>query len=542
MILALLDPLTLMTARLVCWAWRLASLELLTSPAPTRCVLRLIHSEDWEFCTSKHEHPLQALPRPKHLAWAVPNQQDALNSDRGSTGPWRLPLAFRIGSNLTPTVHMRSKDDHVFLSDVFGSATSKFLSLSALTFLSLPFPLVEGTLSVPMMLRQPTALRALHLQCGPFMWLRLLPCIRDLPHLKALGVVPLWNTEVLREVGALTRLTGLWEECDGYGAFISLAPLAALTALQSLSLNAWMWPGPSYRRAALAMVPSDELGSRVFRPTGSHLDPVLAALSNLSALHLLSNFDHKPFECVVTSRNCGSGPLELRHLVWECRAPSCTAWALATSLEHLCIAAKMQTCPALVQNLRMLSRLTVLRVSVSDYPEGWTSDVRFNTGWRVGTFLTGLTGLACLDLRNVLHAANVETDVCCIVCLTRLTCLCLNVNLNRPRQPRRWSRNILALPLRCMGVLPKLALPRAFTAFEQEGGFLQLTRLRQLRELCCDGPWGCLGKSPFLVATNDGRRELGWPPVVVSTCGSAEWATEFGMVSWGCRYAAHRFA
>lgn len=163
----------------------------------------------------------------------------------------------------------------------------------------------------------------------------------------------------------------------------------------------------------------------------------------------------------------------------------------------------------------MLTRLTALWLSVPTPIAGWCTGARCNAWWRSGTFLTGLTGLVYLELRNVLHPLNTKTDVRCIAALTRLTCLGLGGEFDH-RRMQFSPCPILDFALRCSGKHPSRTLPRAFTAFEHEGGFRELTRLRRLRKLYCDGPWECLQQSSLLEGLNAGQLELGWPPLICS--------------------------
>lgn len=92
-------------------------------------------------------------------------------------------------------------------------------------------------------------------------------------------MVLLWEAEVLRHVGTLTRLTGLWVNYGGRympePMHAHFALLAALTFLKALSVR----NGPNMRNAptVFAMVQSEELGSRVLRPMGSDLGAILLA-------------------------------------------------------------------------------------------------------------------------------------------------------------------------------------------------------------------------------------------------------------------------
>lgn len=306
LIFSFLDSLTLMTARLVCLTWRSASNGHLISVAPTRCSLSVTF-----------------------------------------VGLWSLSFVFRTGPDLTPTVHIRWPDERT--TDVSCVAATAGLTFTALTFLSIPA--YKGLCpAVSAMLKEPTALRALHLECPPSGWLLLLPHVWDLQHLRALGMVPLGDPEVLRHVSALTQLTGFWDEQDTvtYRSLVTaMAPLKALTALQMLSLNGSAWHSVSHMQAILDEVRPEELCSRIFRPTGSLLEDVIAPLVHLTALRV-SDYRGRAFEWAVTGdRSPGPGPLGLRHLVWWCCARSCKAWDLPRTLEHLCVVPRDRTCSAL---------------------------------------------------------------------------------------------------------------------------------------------------------------------------------------------------
>lgn len=504
-ILSLLDQPALMTARLVCSAWRALSLELLTSQAPTRCVLWTGESviSEWRL-----PDPMP-IPRPRHLAWAVPQRVTDMWWVHPLDRSKRLPLVFTTGSNLRPTVHITASS--TLLLDMLSTADSEGLTYAALTSLALKFYRVDYQRPAPVlqalstMLKQPSHLRELHLQSDVFVWRRLLPCIKDLQHLQCLGVVPLESPKVVQELSSLTGLTGLWcgfqGNSDARSLPAQLAPLAALTALRALSFRNWPYR-ISYSEEALSRVQPEELCSHVFRPTGSLLDSILASLSQLTALQIAPDRPvyGKAFECVVTSREEKGGPLTLLHLAWCCLAPSCKAWALPSSLHHLSITAGAKTCPALVENLRMLTCLTLLRVEEARLGRAdgfqWDMGARTNDTWRVGAFLTTLTGLVDLELKHVLHPANVETDVRCLACLTRLTRLHVSGGVDPTGGP------------------DADALKSAAAGFESGGGFRQLRSLRSLRAFHLEQPWRCVWQASITEVKNAicaHNRDMGWP-------------------------------
>lgn len=438
---------------------------------------------------------------------------------------------FSAGNKVTPAVHIKSTP--ALLLDALAAG----MEYGALTSLAVPFPgwdedPVPGRVqkepvphAVCAMLMQPTRLRELDLQGRPSLWLRLLPCMKGLQHLRSLGLVPLWEAEVLRHVGALTRLTGLWGDCGEWLEHAEFSLLATLTALKALSLR--NGPNTDCKLGAFATVRPEELCSRAVWPVGSYLHALLAVLPQLDAIQVMpeAGTDLYTFECVLKSPKSGSGPPQLRHLSLLCDEPPCGGFPLPACLEHLCIGLDSQSCPELMRSVQLLTRLTTLRIWVLD----WCGpDMLYNAAWGVGTFLTGLTGLARLELMHVLHVANVATDVHCLARLTRLTSLgllghCGGQSLTLPVS-RSWRRPCAASgsALCGLGRRPKRDALSSFV--KRVGEVHRLTRLRQLGVLCLEYPWSCGWERSNVEVMNAGRRELGLEQPITMLWAANHWA------------------
>lgn len=160
-----------------------------------------------------------------------------------------------------------------------------------------------------------------------------------------------------------------------------------------------------------------------------------------------------------------------------------------------------------------LTRLTALSLSVIDPGEGWTFHNLTNRSWRAATFLTGLTRLVHLELKDILHVAHVQRDVSCLAVLSELQSLhvldsCLGDTHDMGSKAGGCKSGAQSESFKKRG-----GVTRRFLELEAQGTFLPLVSLTRVRDMYVTGPWKVLQGAAFATQFNAMRRKLGRPPL-----------------------------
>eukprot|EP00884_Botryococcus_braunii_P009081 jgi/Botrbrau1/18174/Bobra.53_1s0042.1 len=488
-ILRQLDRQTLLTARLVCPAWRAASLLVVT-----RLCLRpsgKVVVEDGIYPPLLHGPwgPYRWLPSANTLASRL--RLFPCVSDLGLDIDWRGNLA------LLDVPGCRTKLKSLGLT-AEGYDAAAFAGVTGLTHLALGGPLRHELVS------QSAWLRVLLVGSSWSVteWRDVLPLLAGLPNLRELGMLPLAEQVVVEGLAALTQLTAVKcnerrsERCG------KLDPLTAIRGLRALSLGdsdgdggvleRFLRSSPQLEELVLGRCFAGRCHEGVARPVG--------CLRRLTKLKL--SMEKWPVERCVRGK-----PYELwckarNRLELDCLVPPPAPLALYLTLEHLELGLHTDHYCGLRASIASLTRLTHLSLHLVD---AFACDVFLMSNrtkglaWRRADVVRALTRLQHLDLDLIPHGANVAADVRCLAGLTQLTYLRMGTY---PYPGHMWFESDTAVRWK-----------KLYTAFQASGGFLQLTALTGLSEICIEGCWWAITERDFVEPFNEMRRSLGRPPL-----------------------------
>eukprot|EP00884_Botryococcus_braunii_P017506 jgi/Botrbrau1/4439/Bobra.0348s0028.1 len=266
-ILGLLGSQALMTARLVCSAWRAASIGAITR-------LFMCHSSEQEV-----QDGVDPPSLPQDVSYSRPLSPDTLAA-RLQVLTCVSSLEFFIWDQEDLAV-LRIPGCRTLLKYLGLSSSAynaeEFAGVTQLTGLSLTGQLRPGLVS------QCTWLRELYFRNddgNEAAWVEVLPLVAGLPHLMELGYVPLAREDVVEGVAALTKLTQVWGDDS---TCRTLSSLTAIRGLRSLSVGNAHQDGGVLEEFLYS---APQLEQLVLGSTSRGVAVALGSLSNLTCVRL----------------------------------------------------------------------------------------------------------------------------------------------------------------------------------------------------------------------------------------------------------------